>query len=125
MIFGQKLRELRKAHNNMSQSQLAEHLQVSLRTVRGWELEGRSPKSVALYQKIADLFECDLNVLMSDNSSLSYPTTPVSSTEEIRQLTNRLAEHFTSGSLSANEMDIIMKTLQNAYWQAKGTPDTF
>lgn len=108
----------------MSQTQLAEQLQVSLRTVRGWELEGRSPKSVALYQKIADLFECDLNTLMSSDSTCTKPQT-ATSCEEAMQLTNRLSELFCNGALSCHEMDIVMKQLQTAYWNAKQTPDHF
>lgn len=125
MIFGQKIRELRKNHNNMSQTQLAHALGVSLRTIRGWESEGRSPKSIELYQNLAELFHCDLNFLMSnaqdDSAILSTNTT----SQETHQLVEQLIAHFSSGTLSNNELDAIMKALQTAYWNAKSTPDLF
>ena len=43
MTFGEKVKNLRK-NKGLSQTQLADAVGVSLRTVRGWEIEGRYPK---------------------------------------------------------------------------------
>ena len=50
MTFGEKVQNLRKA-KNISQTQLADAIGVSLRTVRGWEIEGRYPKQHDFYQR--------------------------------------------------------------------------
>ena len=49
MTFGEKIKSLRKS-KGMNQTQLANALGVSLRTIRGWEAEGRYPKQHELYQ---------------------------------------------------------------------------
>ena len=53
MTFGEKIKALRKT-KDLSQSQLAALLGVSLRTIRGWEIEGRYPKQHDLYHKLAE-----------------------------------------------------------------------
>ena len=42
MTFGEKIKNLRKS-KHMNQTQLANAIGVSLRTIRGWEIEGRYP----------------------------------------------------------------------------------
>ena len=56
MAFGEKIKSLRKS-KGMNQTQLANALGVSPRTIRGWEAEGRYPKQHELYQKLADTLE--------------------------------------------------------------------
>ena len=53
MKFGEKLRELRK-QKHLSQTELGAAIGVSLRTLRGWEVEGRYPKQRELYAKLAE-----------------------------------------------------------------------
>ena len=43
MKFGEKIKELR-TQKKMSQTELGKAVGVSLRTVRGWEVEGRYPR---------------------------------------------------------------------------------
>jgi len=63
--FGEKLRELRIQHN-ISQSQLAEKLKVTPRTVRGREHEGRIPKQDWIYYSLSVLFACPVDVVMPE-----------------------------------------------------------
>ena len=46
MTFGEKVKTLRK-EKGLNQTQLAQAVGVSLRTIRGWEIEGRYPKIIA------------------------------------------------------------------------------
>ena len=68
MTFGEKIKNLRKA-KNLNQTQLANAIGVSLRTIRGWEIEGRYPKQHELYQKLADILGCDVSYLMTEDVS--------------------------------------------------------
>ena len=68
MTFGEKIKSLRKS-KGMNQTQLANILGVSLRTIRGWETEGRYPKQHELYQKLADSLGCDVSYLMTEGES--------------------------------------------------------
>ena len=68
MTFGEKVQNLRKA-KNMSQTQLADAIGVSLRTVRGWEIEGRYPKQHDFYQRLSDVLGCDVSYLTTEGES--------------------------------------------------------
>ena len=68
MTFGEKVKTLRK-EKGLNQTQLAQAVGVSLRTIRGWEIEGRYPKQHAIYQKLADILNCDLTYLMTENEA--------------------------------------------------------
>ena len=70
MTFGEKVKNLRK-NKGLNQTQLADAVGVSLRTVRGWEIEGRYPKKHDLYQKLADILSCDISYLMTEEEELS------------------------------------------------------
>ena len=58
MKFGEKLRELRK-QKHLSQTELGAAVGVSLRTLRGWEVEGRYPRQRELYAKLAEVLEVE------------------------------------------------------------------
>lgn len=68
MTFGEKVKNLRK-NKGLNQTQLADAVGVSLRTVRGWEIEGRYPKKHDLYQKLADILSCDISYLMTEEEA--------------------------------------------------------
>ena len=68
MTFAEKIKELRK-QKNLSQTDLGKAVGVSLRTVRGWEVEGRYPKQHDIYGKLAEVLGCDVSYLMSDTEA--------------------------------------------------------
>ena len=57
MNFGEKIKEKRQLRH-LSQRQLAEKINVSPRTIRSWEQEGRVPKQDWVYSSLATLFDC-------------------------------------------------------------------
>ena len=70
MTFGEKVKNLRK-NKGLNQTQLADAVGVSLRTVRGWEIEGRYPKKHDLYQKLADILSLEQAAAMFAGGELS------------------------------------------------------
>ena len=68
MTFAEKIRDLRNK-KGLSQTELGNAVGVSLRTVRNWELEGRYPKQRELYGKLAEVLECDINYLMTEDAT--------------------------------------------------------
>ena len=68
MKFGEKIKELR-TQKKMSQTELGKAVGVSLRTVRGWEVEGRYPRHKDLYYKLAEILGCDISYLMSEEEN--------------------------------------------------------
>lgn len=62
MKFGEKVRELRK-RNDITQSELAERLGLSKRTIIGWERDGRFPRKIEIIEKMASIFNVPLSYL--------------------------------------------------------------
>lgn len=64
MEFGEKIRTLRKQHK-MTQPDLAAALGVSLRTLQNYETGNSYPHKQEVYQKLAELFGCNLDYLLT------------------------------------------------------------
>lgn len=72
MTFGEKIKTLR-SQKKMSQTDLAKSIGVSLRTIRGWEVERRYPRDRELYNKLSNSLGCDVSYLMSDEENFISP----------------------------------------------------
>ncbi len=121
MEFGEKIRMLRKK-KHVSQAQLADRLGVALRTVRGWEIDGRRPKQAMLYDKIAEELDCDVELLRDDSDLFITQSGEFYGSRARRQaeeLVNGLTRFFAGGVLSEADQDAVMRALQDAYWEAK------
>lgn len=66
MTFGEKVRSLREARG-LSQTDLGNLVGASLRTVRNWEVDGVYPKKREVYAALADVFNCEVNYLLTDS----------------------------------------------------------
>ena len=67
-IIGQNLCKLRKA-NNFTQEQVAEYLGINRSTYSNYEL-GEREMPFELLERAADLFGCDLVLLLEENKEL-------------------------------------------------------
>ena len=74
MTFGEKVRELRTS-KGISQTELGKAVGVSLRTVRGWEAEGRYPKQRDLYTKLAETLGCEVDYLLTEKEAFITDST--------------------------------------------------
>ena len=68
MEFGEKIRTLRKQHK-MTQPDLAAALGVSLRTLQNYETGNSYPHKQEVYQKLAEIFCCNLDYLLTSKES--------------------------------------------------------
>ncbi len=121
MDFGEKLRTLRKDHN-MSQTELGKRLQVSRRTVNGWEHEGRRPKDRKVYETLSAIFDCPLEYLLNDKNGLVsdvYEQFGMSRTHISKNLLLDIQAYFMSDSISAEEKDTLMFAIHEAYIEAR------
>ena len=119
MTFGEKVRALRRSAR-LTQSQLAEQIGVTLRTVQGYESGTSYPKQREIYRKLADLFGCDVNYLLTEDTpsggrSGSLPDLSV----RARALSKELCVLLSSASLDETTEDALMQELQNAYWTSR------
>lgn len=98
MNFGEKIKEKRQLHH-LSQRQLAEKINVSPRTIRSWEQEGRVPKQEWIYSSLATLFDCPMEYFSNKPSSTtnaSIPADPAAKAQPLQLLDATkalLAEH--------------------------------
>ena len=121
MTFGEKVKILRKT-KDMSQTQLAQAIGVSLRTVGGWEKEGRYPKQHELYQKLADTLGCDISYLMTEEEAFITEATEQFGSRGARQaqqILEQSAAMFAGGELSDEDKTAFMDEIQMLYLDSK------
>ena len=121
MTFGEKVKTLRKT-KDMSQTQLAKAAGVSLRTVGGWEKEGRYPKQHELYQKLADTLGCDVSYLMTEEESFITEATEQYGSrgaKQAQQILEQAAAMFAGGELSDEDKTAFMDEIQMLYLDSK------
>ncbi len=121
MTFGEKIRTLRKA-KRLSQTQLGEKVGVALRTVRGWEMEGRYPKNRDVYRKLADVLDCDISYLMSEDEAFildvqgEYGSRGADQAKAILEQTSAM---FAGGTLSEEDQVQFMMDIQALFLDSK------
>ena len=121
MKFGEKLRELRK-QKHLSQTELGAAVGVSLRTLRGWEIEGRYPKQRELYAKLAEVLECDVDYLLTEKEAFitdSADRFGYRGERDAKALVEDLTGLFAGGQMAEEDMDALMLAVQEAYVEAK------
>lgn len=121
MTFGEKVKTLRK-EKGLNQTQLAQAVGVSLRTIRGWEIEGRYPKQHAIYQKLADVLSCDLTYLMTENEAFITQASEQFGSrgaKQAQQIIAQAAAMFAGGELSDEDKTAFMDEIQTLYLDSK------
>ena len=109
MKFGDKLRQLRE-ERNLSQKQVAEKLNISLRTYASYELNQRKPRTEDKLKEIADFFGKDVDYLKIDDIDRKVENIERYRREEIRQ---RISEYENS------ILEQIVPFLNNLGWETK------
>ena len=121
MKFSEKLRQSR-INAGLTQSQLAKELGVSLRTVTNYETGDRYPKKRELYKKMADVLCVDVNYLLTEDEDFIAGAGEKYGAKGARQAQELLSEVtglFAGGCLAQDDMDEMMRAIQDAYWIAK------
>ena len=116
-----KVKNLRK-NKGLSQTQLADAVGVSLRTVRGWEIEGRYPKKHDLYQKLADILSCDISYLMTEEETFITEASEQfgnRGAKQAQQILEQAAAMFAGGELSDEDKTAFMDEIQSLYLDSK------
>ena len=121
MKFGEKLRKLRLL-NEMTQADVAEQAGISRRTYISYEQEGRYPRKRELYGKLAEVFDCDVNYLLTENEEFIAAASEKYGNRAKHQAESLVAElsgMFAGGELSDEDKDAVMIALQKAYFDCK------
>ena len=121
MTFGEKVRAAREA-KNMTQEQLADAIGMSKRMVSYWENHGKVPKSRETYPIIANVLGIDVSVLLDDDAEFvvkAAETYGNRGAQQALQLVQQITGLYAGGELEEEDMDAMMKAIQDAYWIAK------
>ena len=121
MNLSEKIKNARTA-KQMSQSELAKATGISLRTIQNYETGARLPKSRSTYTKLADALGIDENALMDENTDFVLRATERYGGRGARQAWDLVADFkllAAGGEIEEEDMDEIMRAMQEAYWEAK------
>ena len=121
MKFCEKIMEARK-NAGLKQDEFAKAIGVSLRTVSNYESGERYPKKRETYYKIAEVLKVDVNYLLTDDEEFLLEAEAKYGTKGARQAKALVAEVsglFAGGELADEDLDEMMKGIQEAYWIAK------
>jgi len=121
MKFGDKLRDLRK-EKGLTQTELGKEIGVSLRTIISYETGKSYPKKREIYSKLAKYFNIDINFLLTEDEIFITEAKEKYGSRGAKQAAELVAEIgglFAGGELSESDKDAIMRSLQQAYWDAK------
>ena len=121
MTFGERIRELR-TQKSLTQPQLADSIGVSVRTIKSYELGTSLPKTRETYQKLAEFFDVNINYLLAEDEQFILDAGATYGSRGKQQAHALIAEVsglFAGGDIAEEDMDEMMKAIQDAYWIAK------
>lgn len=122
MKFGEKLKYLRKGIKGLTQEKLSKEIGVSARTIISYENGVSYPKKREVYSKLATLFNVDINYLLTEDEEFITDAGDKYGSRGANQAEALVAEIgglFAGGELSEVDKDAVMRSLQQAYWDAK------
>lgn len=120
MKFNARLKELREK-NNLTQEQLAKKSGVSSRMIQRYEYGTSRPRLDAA-EKIAKALCVTTDELLGNANMLVAQASEkygARGARQAQQLTEELTGLFAGGDMAEEDMDIMMKAIQDAYWIAK------
>lgn len=121
MKFCDKVKKERRA-KGLTQQQFADMLGVSLRTITNYEKGESYPKQREIYGKMAEILGVDINYLLTENEEFYINANEkygATGAQQAKALMQEVTGLFAGGELDQDDMDEMMKAIQDAYWIAK------
>ena len=121
MNFGEKVKLARLAAK-YSQRELAALTGIALRTIQNYENGERLPKQHATYTQLASALRIEESMLHDDNAEFVLKANIEYGARASRQAEKLIEEVrglYSGGDLADEDMDAMMKAIQDAYWIAK------
>lgn len=121
MKFGEKVRELRQS-KEWSQDEFARRLGKSKRTVCGYEAGTSYPRDRAVYTKLAELFNVDVNYLLTEdeefmtNVGANYG---INGQRQAKAILEQASELFAGGELSEEDEMAFVTEIQRLFLDSK------
>ncbi len=121
MKFGEKLQQARK-EKGITQAELAKKVGLGLKTITNYESGATYPQNRSVYGRLADVLEIDSDYLHNENDEFTDRAMAQYGSKGKQQaaaLMDDITGLFAGGDMAEEDMDIFMKAVQDAYWQAK------
>lgn len=118
MNFSDKLKKLR-IQSNLTQNDFAKKIGVSLRTYKAYELGERRPRKHDIYLKIADIYDLDLNSLITDGEDLKNLNPIENDDKDTDTIIKEMLGLFSGGKLDLEDKKAVLDSLEEAYYIAK------
>ena len=121
MNFSEKIRNARIA-KGWSQDELAVQSGISRRTIQNYELGARLPKKRETYRVLAETLGIDESVLLDENVDFVLRANEQYGNTAMKQALNLVEDVralWAGGGMEEEDMDEIMRALQDAYWDVK------
>ena len=121
MEFSEKIRNARIA-KGWSQDELADHSGISRRTIQNYELGARLPKKRETYKVLAETLGIDESVLLDQNVDFVLRANEQYGSTAMKQALNLVEDVralWAGGDMEEEDMDEIMRALQEAYMDVK------
>lgn len=121
MTFGEKLRMHRK-QSGLTQAELAAKAGLGLKTITNYENGSTYPKNREIYKTLADILGIDENYLHNENDDFiesAQGRYGYRGKKQAMQLVEEMGGLFAGGELSDEDIDGVMKAMQDLYWKAK------
>jgi len=110
-----------RCERKMSQSELAEQLGVTLRTVQHYEAGTRLPKNMLTTDRICKLFCIQQNELFCEEDSFEQSASELvnRARRQANSVVVQAAGLFAGSLLEDEDMDAAFQAITEAYWMAK------
>lgn len=121
MTFGEKLRTARKKCG-LTQAELAKKAGLGLKTITNYENGTTYPKKREIYSVLGEILGVDADYLRNENDEFIEAAEKqfgYRGKKQAMDLVEEMGGLFAGGELSDDDLDGVMKALQNYYWKAK------
>ena len=121
MNLGEKIKNARTA-KRMSQKDLSDATGISLRTIQNYEAGARMPKSQSTYGELAKALDVDESVLRDENADFVLRASERYGNRGGKQAWDLVTDFkvlAAGGEIEEEDLDEIMRAMQEAYWEAK------
>ena len=95
---------------------------VSRRVITSYETDNSRPRGIDGYKKLAEAFDVNINYLLSEDDAFVAEAAGKYGSRGAKQAQEILADVkglFAGGEMAEEDMDVMMRAIQDAYWVAK------
>ncbi len=121
MTFGEKLRTLR-LQKKMTQAELGKQAGLGLNTISNYEKGSTYPRDRSVYVRLAEILGVSADYLHNENDDFVAAAAErygYSGKRQAMKLVEEMGGLFAGGELSDDDLDGVMRALQDYYWKAK------